>query len=74
MERRVMGNYHARCEVGENSEITSKSYLSLSKHFLISLIIQQLYREILSVADEKGGKLDNRVMFYLDEIGTIPPI
>ena len=24
-----MGNYHARCGVGENSEITSKNYLSL---------------------------------------------
>ena len=29
MERRVMGNYHARCGVGENPEITSKDYLSL---------------------------------------------
>lgn len=29
MERRVMGNYHARCEAGENPEITSKDYLSL---------------------------------------------
>ena len=28
MERRVRGNFHARCEVGENLEITSKSYLS----------------------------------------------
>jgi len=28
MERRVRGNPHARCEVGENSEITSKNYLS----------------------------------------------
>jgi len=45
-----------------------------TKYFLISLIVQQLYREILSIADEKGGKLDNRVMFYLDEIGTIPKI
>ncbi|XUB37135.1 hypothetical protein IGI41_002151 [Enterococcus sp. DIV0876] len=30
MERRVRGNYHARCEAGEKMEITSKSYLSLS--------------------------------------------
>ena len=45
-----------------------------TKHFLISLIVQQLYREILSVADELGGTLKNRVMFYLDEIGTIPKI
>lgn len=37
-------------------------------------MIQQLYREILSVADEQGGKLRNRVVFYCDELGTIPPI
>ncbi|CAM3594355.1 VirD4-like conjugal transfer protein, CD1115 family [Erysipelothrix anatis] len=45
-----------------------------TKHFIISLIIQQLYREILIVADEMGGQLKNRIMFYLDEIGTIPKI
>lgn len=45
-----------------------------SKYFMVSLILQQLYREILSVADEKGGKLYNRVMMYLDEFGTLPKI
>lgn len=45
-----------------------------TKYFLISLIVQQLYREILSVADKQGGQLKNRVMMYLDEIGTIPKI
>ena len=30
MERRVRGNSHARCEWGEKSEITSKTYLSIS--------------------------------------------
>lgn len=30
MERRVMGNYHARCGSGEKAEIISKSYLSTS--------------------------------------------
>lgn len=30
MERRVKGNLHARCEAGENLEIVSKDYLSLS--------------------------------------------
>lgn len=45
-----------------------------TKYFIISLIVQQLYREILSVADECGGKLPNRVMMFLDEIGTIPKI
>ena len=45
-----------------------------TKYFIISLIVQQLYREILSVADEHGGKLPNRAMMFLDEIGTIPKI
>lgn len=45
-----------------------------TKYFLVSLIVQQLYREMLAVADETEGKLKNRVMFYLDEIGTIPKI
>ena len=30
MERRVRGKSHARCGAGENPEITSKDYLSLS--------------------------------------------
>ena len=42
--------------------------------FMISLIIQQLYREILSVADENGGKLKNRCVFFCDEFGTLPKI
>lgn len=42
--------------------------------FMISLIIQQLYREILSVADEQGGKLRNRCVFFCDEFGTLPKI
>ena len=42
--------------------------------FMISLFIQQLYREILAVADEEGGKLKNRCMFFCDEFGTIPKI
>ncbi|WP_460163194.1 type IV secretory system conjugative DNA transfer family protein, partial [Ruminococcus sp. 25CYCFAH16] len=40
-----------------------------SKYFMVSLLIQQLYREILVIADENGGKLKNRVMFYCDEFG-----
>ena len=45
-----------------------------SKYFMVSLLVQQLYREILVIADEKGGSLDRRVMFYLDEFGTFPKI
>ena len=41
-----------------------------TKHFLVSLILQQLYREMLTVADEKGGQFDKRVMIYADEIGS----
>lgn len=26
------------------------------------------------MADENGGKLDNRVIFFWDEVGTIPKI
>ena len=42
--------------------------------FMISLIIQQLYREILAMADENGGKLKNRCVFFCDEFGTLPKI
>ena len=45
-----------------------------SKYFMVSLLIQQIYREILVIADEYGGALPNRVMFYLDEFGTFPKI
>ena len=45
-----------------------------TKYFMVSLIVQQLYREILSSADENGGRLPNRVMMYLDEFGTLPKI
>ena len=44
------------------------------KFFMVSLIIQQLYLEILAVADENGGKLKNRCVFYCDEFGTLPKI
>ena len=45
-----------------------------SKYFMVSMLIQQLYREILVIADENGGALKNRVMFYCDELGTFPKI
>lgn len=45
-----------------------------TKYFMVSLIIQNLYREILMVADECGGRLKNRVVFFADELGTCPPI
>lgn len=43
-------------------------------YFMVSLLLQQLYSEILTVADEHGGALKSRVMFYMDEFGTLPAI
>jgi len=43
-------------------------------YFLVSLIIQQLYRELMTVADEHGGKLPRRVVFFADEFGTLPKL
>lgn len=43
-------------------------------YFVVSLIVQQMYREILAVADEQGGKLKNRCVFFCDEFGTLPKI
>lgn len=45
-----------------------------TKYFMVSLFLQQIYREMLSIAEEHGGKLPNRVLIFGDEIGTIPKI
>lgn len=44
-----------------------------TKNFMAGLMIQNLSRALFSVADENGGKLKNRVVFYCDELGTMPP-
>ena len=44
-----------------------------SKNFMAGLMIQNLSRELFSVADENGGKLKNRVVLFCDELGTMPP-
>ena len=58
MERRMRGNSHVRCEVGENLEITSKDYLSLyniikglSKKGLAVLLISSDMEEIIELSD-----------------------
>ena len=43
-----------------------------TKNFMAGLVIQNLSRELFSVADEHGGKLENRVAFFCDELGTMP--
>lgn len=44
-----------------------------TKNFMAGLMIQNLSRELFSVADENGGKLKNRVVLFCDELGTMPP-
>ncbi len=44
-----------------------------TKNFMAGLLIQNLSRELLSVADENGGKLPNRAVLFCDEFGTMPP-
>ena len=39
---------------------------------MAGLMIQNLSHELFSVADEHGGKLQNRVVFFCDELGTMP--
>ena len=43
-----------------------------TKNFMAGLMIQTLSRELFSVADEHDGKLLNRVVFFCDELGTMP--
>lgn len=58
-------------KLNNGSEQTAMVYImNLNTFFMVSLIIQQLYREILSVADENGGVLKNRCVFFCDEFGS----
>lgn len=43
-----------------------------SKNFMAGLMIQALSRELFMIADENDGRLPKRVMFYCDELGTMP--
>ena len=44
-----------------------------AKNFIAGLMIQNLSRELFSVADEHDGRLKNRVVLFCDELGTMPP-
>ena len=43
-------------------------------YFMASLFIQQLGRELISIADAAGGQLPKRAVFAMDEFGTFPKI
>lgn len=44
-----------------------------TKNFMATLMLQNLSNELFSIADRNGGKLKNRVVFFCDEFGTMPP-
>lgn len=51
----MRGNSHARCGVGENSEITSKNYLSLSEGLMecgCEVVIVGTSDKVFETADE----------------------
>ena len=45
MERRMKRKFHVRCEAGENLEITSKSYLSLSDLADLGTVMPHVYSQ-----------------------------
>ena len=58
MARRVRGNSHARCRRGENSEIISKSYLSVSTILkgILSLLGQMQLKCVLAAPTGRAAK------------------
>ena len=44
-----------------------------TKHFMASLMVQMLGHELFYVAEKNEGKLPHRVIFFMDEFGTMPP-
>ena len=45
-----------------------------TKHFMVSLFINQFYNECIEYANNHNNRLDKRTYFFLDEVGTIPKI
>ena len=43
-----------------------------TKNFMAGLMIQTLIRELFSLADKRHGRLKDRVVFFCDELGTMP--
>ena len=43
-----------------------------TKNFMAGLMIQTLSRELFSLADKRHGRLKDRVVFFCDELGTMP--
>lgn len=46
----------------------------LTYYSLCSLFVNQIYQQLVNIADNGGGRLKNRVNFILDEFGNFAPI
>lgn len=46
----------------------------LTYYSLCSLFVNQIYQQLVNIADSKGGRLKTRVNFILDEFGNFSPI
>lgn len=46
----------------------------LTYYSLCSLFVNQIYQQLVNIADQGGGTLKNRVNFILDEFGNFAPI
>ena len=67
----LIAEFIVRCHY--SSPRYSIAYLVRRLKCFTRFLYQNLSRELFSVADEHGGKLPNRVVFYCDELGTMPP-
>ena len=45
-----------------------------SYYKIVSIIVKQMYNELVKVSDKYGGRLPIRVNFYLDEFGNFAPL
>lgn len=46
----------------------------LTYYSLCALFVNQIYQQLVNIADNGGGRLKNRVNFILDEFGNFAPI
>lgn len=45
-----------------------------ARNVLATIYIDQLYQNLVELANEEGGRIPNRTNFLLDEFGNLPPI
>lgn len=71
----IRGNlwFHQYEQVGGDAIDFACRFYGMDYPEAVLLMIQNLARELFSVANEHGGKLSNRAVFFCDELGTMPP-